>query len=60
MNDLKWYAYLATLYIVSLANFVIAPYLILKALKKIKEVMNNKVNDSYSLISIWILKLLIV
>ena len=41
-------------------NFIFAPYLIIKALKKIKEVMKNLVNDSYSRISIWILKIVVL
>ena len=54
------FAYQVILYSLSLTNFVFAPYLIKKARLRIKEVMNNQVNDSYSMISIWILKIVIV
>ena len=43
-----------------LINFICGPYLTFKAVKKILEVMNNKVNDTFSKISIWILKLVVV
>ena len=41
-------------------NFILAPFMTMKALKKIKEIMNNLVNDSYSRISIWILKIVVI
>ena len=52
--------YVTILHIVMLINFICGPYLTFKAVKKILEVMNNKVNDSFSKISIWILKMVVV
>ena len=57
LND---YAIEAVSSITRLINLVFAVYFINKAGHRMKEVMNAKVNDSYSRISIWILKLVIV
>ena len=60
MYKLPHSVFVTILHIVMLINFICGLYLTFKAIKKILEVINNKVNDSFSKISIWILKMVVV